>query len=118
MENGEMTGVATAMADFAGLAVKFEGHRWEFVLRRDDFAPEPRFGELHLKPIRALDVAAFLPHWDSLAWVPVPDNLLSRVECWARDWPYQINLRARAGSPLQHRDVIEAFRGFMAQAAA
>jgi hypothetical protein len=112
-----MTGVGTAMADFTGLTVRFEAQPWEFVLRRDDFGPEPAFGSLDLDRIHARDIARFLPNWDSLAWVPVPDNLLSRAECWARDWPYQVNLRARTGSRLERREVVDAFRAFMAHAA-
>ncbi len=111
-----MTGIGTAMAGFAGLTVKFESENWEFVLRRDDFAPDPAFGALHLAKVRPQDVARFLPNWEALAWVRVPDNLLSRAECWARDWPYQVSIRARAGSRLEHRDVVDAFNRYMAAA--
>lgn len=112
-----MTGLGTAMADFTGVTVRFEGQPWDFLLRRDDFAPDPGFGALHLATIHAKDIVRFLPNWEGLAWARVPDNLISRAECWARDWPYQVNVRGRAGSRLGHREVVDAFRAFMAHAA-
>jgi hypothetical protein len=112
-----MDGIGTALPGFSGLGVSMNGERWAFLLRRADFSPDDGFGALHNVPVRAREVARYLPNWAKLDWVRVPDNLITRSESMARDLPYQVNIHCTAGSGLTHENVIDAFRKFMAQPA-
>jgi hypothetical protein len=111
---GEMDGIGTALPGFSGLSVSMNEERWAFLLRRADFSPDDSFGALHNAPVRAREVARYLPNWAKLSWVRVPDNLVTRSESTAQDPPYQINIHCASGSGLTHEDVIDAFRAFMA----
>ena len=109
-----MTGVGMSLPDFTGLVVHFDRQPWDFVLRRADFAPYAGFGDLHRAGVDACRVAHFLPNWKTLAWIRIPDNLITRAESWAHDLPYQVNIRGAVDSRLSHDTVAGAFLRFMA----
>jgi hypothetical protein len=107
-------GIGTAMAGFAGLNVRFEGQQWNILLRRADFSSDDSFGTLHNAPVGPREVARYLPNWETLDWVQIPDNLLTCAQSWARDMPYQVNIQTAVGGTLSHAEVRAAFLKFMA----
>ena len=108
-----MTGFGLSLLSHSMLELSPHGEDWYLVLRRADFTADQRFAACHGRDLGPHDVAQFVPRWETLFWVPVPDSLLSRSESRALDQPYQIHVCANAGSPKRHRDVIDAFARFM-----
>ena len=108
-------GIGTAMAGFTGLSVRIEGQQWTILLRRADFSSDDSFGTLHNAPVGAREVARYLPNWEKLDWVQIPDNYLTCSQSWARDMPYQVNVQTAVGTNLTHANVRDAFLKFMAQ---
>jgi hypothetical protein len=109
-------GIGTAMAGFTGLSVRFEGQQWNILLRRADFSSDGGFGALHNVPVGPREVARYLPNWQKLDWVQIPDNYLTCSQSWARDMPYQVNIQTAVGGTLTRASVLAAFLKFMAEA--
>ncbi len=109
-----VSGRGTVMAGNAGLAVFIPQAEWSFLLRRTDLREERLFLAYHDREIGPLQVVVFIPHWKSVRWIRVADNLLSRSESTAIDGAYQVTVRAESGSGKLHEAVIDAFLGFMA----
>ncbi len=111
-----MRGRGTVLGSNAGLAVTIPRNDWSFLLRRADLREDPLFLAYHGVEIGRRQVVVFIPNWESLRWIRVPDNLLTRSESTAVDAHYQVTVRAEPGSRKQHAAVIAAFLTFMAHA--
>lgn len=109
-----MTGFGLASADATALTVKFPQNDWRLLLRRVDFEPEASFARLHGQQVGPGDIAFYLPNWKTLAWKPVPANLLSQAESCAVDRNFAANISAHAGRNVGHEVVVAAFLSFMA----
>jgi hypothetical protein len=109
-----MVGLGTMWPESVALAVAVPAHGWSLLLRRNDFLPDPGFAAYHGRNVGGRELALFLPNWAALRWAHVPDNLLSRLETFAKDAAYQVNLQAaRASGVRHHGELVERFLRFM-----
>lgn len=104
-------GFASVMA--SSLVCNIPGADWHFSIRRVDERSHGPFCNFHQKEVSSVDIATFLPNWETLQWTTIKDNMLSKSESYAKDVEFRINIQAAEASSKTHADVIKAFIDFM-----
>ncbi len=95
------------------LACSVDGADWHFSVRRVDGHSHGPFCEFHQKDVSASDIAAFLPHLDSLEWHEIADSALGKSESFAKDNEFRVNVQSSEQGTKNHKEVVEAFLAFM-----
>lgn len=104
-------GFVTVMA--GSLVCNLPGADWRFSIRRVDGSGYGHFFDFHQKEVLAIDIAAYLPNWESLQWMEIKDSVLGKSESYVKDVEFKVNVQSIENGTKNHKEVVEAFLTFM-----
>lgn len=106
-----MTGNGVAGPGY--LSVGFENKDWHIMIRLADDKTFGGFVEYHGRTVTHVDVAKFIPDWNSLKWHPITDEWFGRGVA-GRDREVSVRLLTTEHCPLSNEQIVEEFKEFMA----